>query len=565
MRWRTLILRTLALLTLVPLACSSAESTPPGTTTPPPGSGAASVPPVLMGAQAKAASAAYAAQLDVVKIASQGFTLDLTKALPPLETSGPQADALARAVRAQAAWLAAASALGGASAAGASTTLSVRTRSTSRTGSVKSAIIGIDDALIIAGLALVAYSAAKGVQKAVEIRTEPASEKIATATAGELKVINTTLGLPATTTQADAKKAFDDLPMGQRLARARDVEQDLRVAVTNNAPGVNDIAAEKIQRSVAESTVQCGKTGLNATVGASTFTGQGYSQFAQALGAGAKTGAVIDFTISAVGAVTDTPVQPLDVFSARLEGTAASQQKSSVVVPAVPAGMTLDSANTVLASSEPKLSEFAAAIDAKIRFVIDSLSSVLGAITKSDGTLVVDAPDQVHQLVVDDAKNVQTVQMRDLGPAKLVLATDCYGAQLFTVDTSAPANVDYSTAQDACSKGDCSAVLQYVDPYISLPAECEKCINSTCAPQCAACDTTCLQTVDACFTRCDDVHATCKQSCSGEGLSQCLADCSGADIACGNACDALPETKRTTPIGECIQGPCGTACASVIK
>jgi hypothetical protein len=41
--------------------------------------------------------------------------------------------------------------------------------------------------------------------------------------------------------------------------------------------------------------------------------------------------------------------------------------------------------------------------------------------------------------------------------------------------------------------------------------------------------------------------------------------CEGADIACGNACDALPETKRTTPIGECIQGPCGEACASVIK
>jgi hypothetical protein len=518
-----------------------------------------------MGTQVKAATAAYAAQVDVLQIASQSFTLDLTKALPPLETSGPQAEALARAVRAQAAWLAAASALGGRGASSGPTTLSVRTRSTGSTGSVKSAIIGIDDALIIAGLALAAYSAAKGVQKAVEIRTDPASQKIATATAGELKVINTSLGLPATTTREEAKKAFDDLPMGGRLAQARNVEQQLRVAVTNNAPDVNDIDADKIRRSVAESSVECGKTALKATVSTSTYTGQGYSQVAQALGASAKTAAVVDFTISAVGTTTDTPLQPLEILASHLEGTVASQAKSTVVVPAVPAGMTADAADKVLASSEPTLADFASAIDAKIRSVIDSLSSVLGAVAKGDGTLVVEAPDQVHQVLVDDAKNVQTVQVRDLGPAKVVVATDCYGAQLFTVDTSGAVLIDYSTAQDACSKGDCSAVLQYVDPYVTLPAECEKCINATCAPQCSACDSSCLQTVDGCFTRCDTAHASCNESCTGEGYAECRGACEGADIACGNACDALPETKRTTPIGECIQGPCGEACASVIK
>jgi hypothetical protein len=568
MQFRTIIVRALALVALVPLACSSSSTSSSGGTGTP-SAKAVAVPPALAGAQVKAASAAYAAQVDVVKIASNGYTVDLTTALPPLETSGPQADALARAVRAQAAWLTTASALGGPSPAGGLKTLTVRLRSTERTGTARSAIFGLDDALIVAGLALAAWGASKGVQKAVQIRTEPTSLKIQSASAGDLKVINSSLGLPATATKEEAKKAFDERGMGARLSTAKAIEQDLRLAETNRAPDVNSIPAEQLQRAVAESSVECGKTALKATVSASTFSGQGYTQVAQALGASAKAAGVIDLTISAVSEATDTPLQPLDVLAKHLEGSAASLEKTSVVVPAIPAGMTADAASTVLTSSDPTLSDFAAAIDAKIRSVIDALATAIGAITKGDGTLTVNAPLQIHQVLVDDAKNVQTVQVRDLGPASLLVSTDCHGSQVFTVDTSAPAKVDYSIAQNTCTTGDCAADLQLVDPYVTLPAACERCINSTCGSQCLACDPACATKVDDCYTRCSDAYSSCTQGCpgcSGDGCEQaCRSACSGTETSCNSACGAMPEAARSDAIGQCIQGPCGEACASAMK
>lgn len=564
---RRSLFRAIALVAIVPLACSSSpSSSPPG----PSSAKTVSVAPTLVGAQVKAAKAAYESQLDVLKVASKDFTIDLTKARPPIETSGPQTEALARAVRAQAAWLSAASNLSGAGGGGGGLGgLSTRVHTTEHTGTVSSAIIGIDDALIIAGLALAAWGASKGVQKAVEIRTDPASQKIQNASSADLKVINSSLGLPETTTKEDAKKAFDDLSMSRRLSQAKEIEQRLRLEETNNTPGVNGIPAEAIQRSVAESSVECGKTALKATVSASTFAGQGYSQAAQALGASERAAGVIDFTISAVSEVTDTPLQPLDLLAKRLEGTAASKETSSVVVPAAPPAMTKEAATKVLASDEATLRDFAAAIDVKIRAVIDSMASVIGAVTNGDGTLSVNAPSQVHQILIDDAKNVQVVQLRDLGPAKMLIATDCHGSQVFDVDTSKASKVDFSIAQNTCTKGDCSAILQLVDPLVTLPAECERCINSTCGQQCTACDPNCVQTVESCYDRCSNASNACVQSCygcEGEGCYYtCSSPCYRTENTCDDACDALPESQATDRIGECIQGPCGQACASVIK
>ena len=527
-----------------------------------------------MSAEGRAASEAYATELEVLKIASANYTLDLTKALPPLDVSGAQAEALATAVHAHAAWLATASALSGTGGTGTGTggmgVLALRPRTIDgRTGAVRSAIFGIDDAVVIVGLAIVAYGAAKGVHKAVEIRTAPTGEKIDSASSGDLTVINQSLGLPSTATKAEAKKAFDELGMGARLAKAKLIEQDLRLAETNNTPDVQSIPAEKLQRAVAESSVECGKTAVKATVSASTFSGQGYSQAAQALGASERAGNVIDLTISAVSEATNVPLQPLDRLASHLEGTVASKTKETVTLPAAPAGVTPDAATQVLSSTDPTLSEFASAIDAKIRSVVDPLISLIGAIAKGDGTLSVNQPSRIHQVVVDGATNVQVVQIPDIGAATLIVSTDCHGTTSYSVDTSAALTVPYSIAENTCAKGDCSAVLQLVDSEVTLPAECERCINSTCGGQCTACDPTCVETVDRCYQKCDDSRRACHQSCagcSGEGCySQCLSSCASVDVACDDKCGATPEASKSEAIGTCIQGPCGEACASAIK
>lgn len=383
------------------VACSS---TPPTTTTPPSVSSTGAVVGTSFGTQALAANAAYAAQMKVLEVASRGFTLDLTTTLPPLEASGPQADALALAVRAQAKWLVSTGLTSSVTTTG-STAKSVGLRGDSRTGKVESAIIGIDDALIIAGIAIVAWGASKGVHKAVDLRTGPAKEKIEQASPEDLKVISESLGVGATTTKEEAVKAFDELGMSARLIKAKQIEQDLRLAEVNGKK-VEPIAAEKIQRAVAESSVECGKTALKATVSASTFTGQGYGQAAQALGASVKTAAVVDFTISAVAEGTNTPLQPLDRFADHLDATFASKATESVTVPPAPSGVSAADAKSVLSGSDPKLADFAKAIDVQVHAVIDPLASLLSAVVGSFGMKVA-VPQQLHQVSVEMAKNVQ--------------------------------------------------------------------------------------------------------------------------------------------------------------
>lgn len=578
MRFGNALAGAFAVVATLAVACSSSSSSGSSSSSSSSSGSSPSNPtkvdvrPVAMSAEGRAASEAYATELEVLKIASVNYTLDLTKALPPLDVSGAQAEALATAVHAHAAWLATASALSGTGGSGTGAGpggMGVLTLHPRTTGVVRSAIFGIDDAIVIAGLAIAAWGAAKGVHKAVEIRTAPTGEKIETASSGDLAVINQSLGLPSTATKAEAKKAFDDLGMGARLAKAKLIEQDLRLAETNNTPDVQSIPAEKLQRAVAESSVECGKTAVKATVSASTFSGQGYSQAAQALGATERAGNVIDLTISAVSEATNVPLQPLDRLANHLEGTVASKTRETVTLPPAPAGVTPDAATQVLSTTDPTLSEFVSAIDAKIRSVVDPLISLIGAIAKGDGTLSVNQPSRIHQVVVDGATNVQVVQIPSVGAATLIVATDCHGTTSYDVDTGGPLTVPYSIAENTCAKGDCSAVLQLVDSEVTLPAECERCINSTCGGQCTACDPTCVETVDRCYQKCDDSRRACHQSCagcSGEGCySQCLSSCASVDVACDDKCGAMPEAAKSDAIGTCIQGPCGEACASAIK
>ncbi len=545
--------RTLPLLVTPALLLAGCSSSSPGPSGKPTTFAAATQ------AQVEASSAAWSAQAAVVDVASSHFTTDLTTTLPPLTVSGPQADALGQAFASQGAWLNAAAALGGVAVA---TTSSPLQASPSTPGSVRSAIIGIDDAIIIAGIAVAAWAATKGVSKAITMRTAPVATKIDAATPAEVKVINQALGLPATTTQQEAKAAFEGLGMGSRLIKAKDIEQKLRVAETVNAPNVNSVPAELIQKAVADSTVQCGKVALTTTVGVQQFNGQGYVQVGKALGASETTAAAVDLTITAVSTATDVPLQPLDKLADRLDATVASKQTTTVTVTPPATVMTPAHAAEILASPDPTIDDWDDAADTQALSTIQALPSGAGFQAQGDGSLTGAVPQQIHQLSVDKPTNTEQVEVRDIGPATVLVSAPCREPATFDVDTTTSSQVSYDVTADTCHTptGNCSTVWGFVTQFCKAAdtSACKKCVQASCAGECTACDVDCWTAAENCSADCLSASVDCQVACLSSEDPKCDQSCSDTEGWCLDNC---PNGAQTSAMRACVPGACESECS----
>jgi hypothetical protein len=407
-----------------------------------------------LSAHSRAASKAHQGAIDTIEVASQGFTLNLTVSDPPGEVSEPHAEELSATAQAHVGWTSAADALLQAGAASAQWSLGttamrfvtpgLQTRG-EPIGTVQSPLL-FTTAILLGGLALTAYGAYKGTKSAVDTRAEPVKNKIGEATPQELTVINQTLGLPADTPKDETASHFNNLGMGNKLIKAKAVEQGLRNAETNNEPGVSGVEATAINKSVAASSVKLGETAVKTTVSAVTTAtgGQGYSQAMEAVGVGAKTAAAIDLGISAVSTATDVPLQPLDILADNLTVVVIDKDREPLVIPKPTTGMTPEQARQTVNDPNASGPDVDEAMSVIAMTTVGANADGHQMTDNGDGTVTVMAPARVHIGTLDKPTNHITMKVPDMGPADILIMADGKVPKVVeNVDTSTSPIIGY--------------------------------------------------------------------------------------------------------------------------
>jgi|GEM_PF-5047385 len=386
-----------------------------------------------LSAHSRAAAKAHQGAIDTIEVASQGFALNLTVSEPPIEVSGPHAAELSTTATAHVGWTSAADALLQAGAASAQWSLGTTAMRFVTPGlQTRGEPIGtvqcpfLPAVILLGGLALGAYSAYKGTKAAVDMRAEPVKNKIETATPEELTVINETLGLPADTPKDETASHFNNLGMGNKLMKAKAVEQELRNAEADNTPGVTGVEAAAINKSVAASSVKLGETAVTTTVSAVTTAtgGQGYSQAMEAAGVGAKTAAAIDLGISAVSTATDVPLQPLDILADHLTVVVVDKDREPLVIPKPTTGMTPEQARQTLKDPNASGPDVEEAMSVIAMTTVSANADGHQMTDNGDGTVTVMAPARVHIGTLDNPTNHITMKVPDMGPADILIMAD---------------------------------------------------------------------------------------------------------------------------------------------
>lgn len=431
-------------------------------------------------AQNLAASQAHQRVIATIEVASQSFALDLTLADPPIEVSGPAADELSTTATAQLSWASLADDMLKAGVASAQWALTASkshfvipgsSPQGESVGEAKSAFL-LTTTLLLGGLALTAYGAYKGTKQAVDTRAEPVKDKIQSASAEELSVINQSLGLPAGTPKDQTASHFQNLGIGKKLSGAKAVEQDLRNAEIDGVPGVNSVEASAINKSVSKSAVKLGETAVTTTVSAVTTAtgGQGYSQAMEAAGAGKNLAAVVDFGITAVSAATEKPLQPLDILAGHLDVAVIDKDKQPLVIPKPTTGLSVDAAKQTVKDPNATGPEVDEAMSVIAYTTAMSNADGHQLSDNGDGTVTVMVPARVHIGTYDKPTNHITLKIPDMGPADVLIMAEGKVPKLIeNVDTTESPVVGYENTD--LEDYDPNAGGQYALLVIASPAD----------------------------------------------------------------------------------------------
>ncbi|GMV41354.1 MAG: hypothetical protein AMXMBFR64_30700 [Myxococcales bacterium] len=402
--------------------------------------------------QGESAQAAHQAALDAIRVASDDFTVDLTTADPSADAAVAVTAALGLAGTDAARWVGTAFDMNLASGP-------------LMDGTIQAHLLGgplgaprtpdaelgqqrgplLFTALAVGSLLLTAYGAYKGAKSAVDSRAEPVNAKIGAATPQELEVINTTLSLPANTPKEQTQAHFNNLGMGGKLTAAKAVEQDLRLAETDGAPGVSDVDATAINQSVKNGAVKLGETAVKTTVSAVTTAtgGQGYTEALQTVGLTKSAAALTDFGITAVSTVSGQSLQPLDILADHLDVVVISKETTPITVPP-PSPLSVDDARALMDSPTATAADQDAAADTLAHDAIVRSGTALAPVTNEDGSVTVQVPVRTHITRVDDPTNHLTVKIPQLGKADVLILVDGKVPQAIEgVDTDTAPNVSY--------------------------------------------------------------------------------------------------------------------------
>lgn len=427
--------------------------------------------------QTRQGAVAQQGALDAISVASSGFTVDLATQPAPAHVVDSFDIALEGTLNEHAGWV-----VGGFEFADDATPLATGTLTsfmvidpeTQWAYAQGSQDFLLTSALIVGSVALAGWGAYKGVKKAVDTRAAPVKNKIAAANQAELGVINQSLGLPADTPKDQTASHFDNLGVGSKLTKAKGVEQDLRIAVVDGTPGVNDVDAVSINTSVANSSVELGKTAVTTTVSLSTTAtgGQGYSQALETVGVAKNTAAVVDFGISAVSTATETPLQPLDIMASHVDVAAASKSTKTVTVPAPVVSMTVADAKAALQSPQSSTTDIDVAADTVAMAAINQNAMALAPMTNADGSVTVSVSNQVHLAEVNNPTNHTTIKLPDMGPADVLIIAEGHTPQLVeNINTTTEPVIGYPDELLEDHDPDAAAASQYSLLVWASPAD----------------------------------------------------------------------------------------------
>ena len=396
----------------------------------------------------KSSAEAHQGLLDVVRIASGDYTLDLTTEPAPAEAVGPFSTALDAAILAQAkaygsqvevALLALKAGEPPAGSGGGSGGTEIR----------RQPVFGT--LLILAGVALTGWAGKKGVDKVVDARAKPVADKIGAATPAELSIIKDELRIDPGASKEETLAHFKGLGMIAKHRAVNNVESALfEVANARVArPDVVEVDAGEIRTSVAKSAVASGELAVNTTVSLSTSVtgGQGFTKALEAVGMGAKAAEIVDLGITAVSTATDTPLQPLDVLGASLNVTVASKKTTPITVPAPQVRVEASQAVGVLSSRTATAVEQDDAAGSLALDVIEAYADDLAPRTEADGAVTVDVPVKVHMVQLDEPTVVQELvipQAPGDGRADILVAATGMVPKVYEdVDTRSSVTLEY--------------------------------------------------------------------------------------------------------------------------
>lgn len=298
----------------------------------------------------------------------------------------------------------------------------------------------------LAGVFLTGYVAKKQIDKAIDERTAPTRGKLVEGSDAELDIAREEMGLPSDADREAILDAFDGADSSKQLTFSKNIEAALAVAVTNNTPDVDNVDTMELRKAVSKSSVTLGETAVNTTVSVATTAtgGQGTTQAFQAVGMSERAAQAADLAVSVVSVATGEPLQPLDQFASKMTVTAVSEEKRTVEVPEPDVDMTVDEAIEILNGSGAVKG---AAHSAAATLFRDGASK-LGAVVDEmpDGTLEVEVPARVHRTVVEDVNNQTTFSLPDFGLMDIVITATDQMPQLFEgIDLSVTSAVEFAT------------------------------------------------------------------------------------------------------------------------
>ncbi len=256
-----------------------------------------------------AAQRAHEAAIDVVRVATSNFTVELDEVDPDVAEFDA---ALERALAAHAQWVASGWTLMGEPSA----------------SDAREDALFVPFGIALAGLAFTAVSGYIGLSKVTALRTGPVVDRIDNASDEELAVINRELGLPEDTSSEDAVEAFEDLGPGEQLAKAALIENAITNAVEEGVDGVDPIEESDRRSAISEAAVQAGETAVKATVSASTVAtgGEGIVEVGRLLGASRELAIGLDLALSAAGTQDGVSSTPLGALGNHLTVAIQSQE-----------------------------------------------------------------------------------------------------------------------------------------------------------------------------------------------------------------------------------------------
>lgn len=406
--------------------------------------------------QSESAQVSHQAILDAIKVASDGFTVDLTTTDPSAEAAAAVTTSMGTAADGAARWVGTAFDMNLASAPLMDGTIQAHLLGVVPLSALPPATPDstlaqergplLFTALAVGSLLLTAYGAYKGAQSAVDSRAAPVDAKIANATQAELGIINERLNLPPETPKEQTQAHFKDLGMGSKLTAAKAVEQDLRLAEVDGTPGVTSVDAAAINQSVKNGAVKLGETAVKTTVSAVTTAtgGQGYTEALQTVGLTKQAAAITDFGITAVSTISGQSLQPLDVLADHLDVVVISKTTAPITVPAPAQQMSVGDARAIMDSPTATATQQDAAANTLAHDAIVRSGTALAPTTNEDGSITVQVPVQTHITRVDDPTNHLTVKIPQMGKADVLILVDGKVPQAIeNVDTDQAPNVSY--------------------------------------------------------------------------------------------------------------------------